>query len=80
MSGASFARRCTAVLIASIMILSVYMPHCVCDEENYIVELKVVRSITEEGKKLGPKDFFMGGTSLLSSNLRVMTRNSSGQP
>lgn len=53
--------RCTAVLVASMMVLSVYMPHGGYDEENYIAELEIVMIIIEEVKKMGAKDFFING-------------------
>ena len=45
--------RCTAVLIASMVILPVDMPHGGYDELNSIVELEVVKIIIEEGKRMG---------------------------
>ena len=53
--------RCTAVLVASMMILSVYMPHGGYDEENCIAELEIVKIIIEEGKKMEAKEFFICG-------------------
>ena len=53
--------RCTAILVGSMMILSVYMSHGGYDEENYIAELEIVKIIMEERKKMGAKDFFIGG-------------------
>ena len=53
--------RYTAILISTVMILSVCMPHGRYDEENYIAELEIVKIIMEEGQKMGAKDFFIGG-------------------
>ena len=43
------------------MIFSVNMPHNGYDEEDCSTELEVVRIITEEGKAICAKDFFIGG-------------------
>ena len=43
------------------MILSVCTPHGGYDKENYITELETVKVIMVEGKKVGAKDFFIGG-------------------
>jgi endonuclease/exonuclease/phosphatase family metal-dependent hydrolase len=53
--------RCTAILVGSFMLLSVYMPHSGLDEEDYIEALEVVRTTLVEGKKAGATDFFIGG-------------------
>ena len=53
--------RCTAVLIGSMMVLSVSMPHGGYDEEEYITELEFVKIIMEEVKRMGVKDFLIGG-------------------
>ena len=53
--------RFTAILVGSTMILSVYMPHSGCDEEEYIATLEAVRDVMGEGKHLGAMDFFIGG-------------------
>ena len=53
--------RVTAILVGSMMILSVYMPHSGCDEEDYIKTLEVVRDIMSEGKTMGAADFLIGG-------------------
>ena len=47
--------RCTAILVWSMMILSVFLPHSVCDGEDHITELEVVRIIMEEEKDMGAK-------------------------
>ena len=51
--------RCTAVLVGSMMILSLYVPHGGYDEEDYITEVEVVKIIMEE--EMGAKDCFIGG-------------------
>ena len=51
--------RCTAVLIGSLMFLSIYMPHGGYDAENCITEFERVNMI-EEGKALEVKDFLIG--------------------
>ena len=46
------------MLVDVMMILSVYLPHSGYDEEDYFATLEAVRSIMDEGKKLGEVDFF----------------------
>ena len=52
--------RCTATMVGTSMLLSVYMPHSGYDEEDYIVALETVRSVLNEGKKMGAADFYIG--------------------
>ena len=49
--------RYSAVLIGSLMMLSVYMPRGGYDGEDFFTELELV----EEGKRMGVKDFPIGG-------------------
>ena len=73
--------RCTAVLIDSVMMLSVYMPHGGYDEEkNYIAELEIVKIIMEEGKNGSQGLLFVGGDLNIelklegvNGNFRVLT-------
>ena len=53
--------RCTAILVGSMMLLTEYMPHSGCDEEDYIEALETVRAIPTEGRKVGAVDFFHDG-------------------
>ena len=53
--------RCTAILVGSSMLLSVYMPHSGCDEEDYTEALETVRIIVTDGRKAGTVDFYIGG-------------------
>ena len=54
--------RCTAILVASMMILSVYFPHGGHDEEDHVTALEGVGVIMEKGREQWtPKDFFTGG-------------------
>ena len=53
--------RVTAILVGSMMILSVYMLHSGCDEEDYIMMIEAVRDIMSEGKSMGTVDYFIGG-------------------
>ena len=43
------------------MILSGFLPHGGYDEEDYITELEVGKTIMEEGRAMGALDFFIGG-------------------
>ena len=43
--------RCTAILVGSTMLLSVYKPRSGCDEVEYIEALESVRATPMEGKK-----------------------------
>ena len=45
--------RCTAILVGSSMLLSVYMPHSGRDEEDYIEALETVRNVMTEGRMAG---------------------------
>ena len=51
----------TAVLLGSMMILSVFVPHGGYDEENYIAELEIVKIVMEKGGQITAEDFFNGG-------------------
>ena len=53
--------RCTAILVGSTMLLSVYMPHSGRDEVDYIEPPELVRATLMEGKRMGAVDFFIGG-------------------
>ena len=53
--------RCTAILVGSAMLLSVYMPHSGREEEDYIEALETVRVTLTEGKRAGAVDFFICG-------------------
>ena len=46
--------RCTAILVGSTMLLSVYMPHSGRDEVDYIEALESVRRTLMEGKREVP--------------------------
>ena len=63
--------RCTAILVGSITILSVYVPYSWYDEEGYITALEVVSIIMEEGKAMGPRTSSLAAISTSSSSLRV---------
>ena len=54
-------------MVASIMILSVYMPHGVA-------ELEIVKFIMEEGWRREAKDFFIGGDFNTVGELRLAGR------
>ena len=54
------SERCTAILVGSPMLLSVYMLHSGNDEEDYIETLEKVRGIITKGKMAGPVDFHIG--------------------
>ena len=49
--------RCTAILLGSTMLLSVYMPHSGLDEVHCVEALESVRALME-GKRMGAVDFF----------------------
>ena len=70
--------RCTAILVASMMILSVYMPHGGYDEENYIAELEIVKIIREEGTNRDQGLLHWRGLQTSSSNLRVVCEEFQG--
>ena len=53
--------RCTAVMVGSTMLLSVYMPHSGRDEEDFIEALATVRSTLTEKSKAVAVVFFTGG-------------------
>ena len=48
--------RCTAILVATMMILSVYLPHGGYDEEDHVALLQGVRVIMEEVKGTGRQE------------------------
>ena len=50
--------RCTAILVGSTMLLSVYMPRSGRDEVDYIEALGSVRATLMEGKRMVAVDFF----------------------
>ena len=50
--------RCSAILVGSKKLLSVYMPHSGGDEVDYIEALESVRDTLMEGKRMGAVDFF----------------------
>ena len=52
--------RCKAILVVSLMILSVHMPHGGCVVEDYTEKLEVVKIIMEEGREMVAK-YFIGG-------------------
>ena len=56
--------RVTAILFGFMMILSVYMPHSGCDEDDYITTLELVRDIMGQGKKMGAVDFIGGDINI----------------
>ena len=54
--------RCTAILVGSTMLFSVYMPHSGRDEVDYIEVLESVRATLMEGKRMGALDFLTAVT------------------
>ena len=60
--------RCTASMIGSMMVLSVYMPHGGFDEEEYITEIALVKIIMDDRNKMGPKISSFAAISTLSSH------------
>ena len=50
--------RCTAILVGSTMLLSVYMPHSVRDDLDHIEALESVRATPMEGKRMGAVQLF----------------------
>ena len=55
------SERCTAILVGSTMLLSVFMPHSGCDEVDCIEAFESVRATLTEGKRAGAVDFFICG-------------------
>ena len=53
--------RCTAILVATTMLLSVYMPHSGYDEVDYIEALESVRATLTAERREGAVDFSIGG-------------------
>ena len=62
-------KRCTAILVGTMMLLSVYMPHSGHGEVDYIEALESVRATLMKGKKMGPLDFFIVGDCKLKLGL-----------
>ena len=62
--------RCTAIMVGSTLLLSVYMPHSGRDEEDYIEALETVRATLTEGKTAGAVDFLFAVTSILNLGYR----------
>ena len=56
--------RCTAIVVGSTLLLSVYMPQRGRDEEDYIEALETVRATLIEGKRAGAVDFFIGDLNI----------------
>ena len=52
--------RCTAIMVETMMLLSVFLPHSGRDEEDYIEAFDTVRATLMEEKKQGAIDFFTG--------------------
>ena len=50
--------RCTAILVGSTMLFSVFMPRSGRDEVEYIEALELVRATLTEGKRMGAVVFF----------------------
>ena len=69
-----WGERCRAILVASMMILSVYLPHGGHDEEDHVTALEGVGVIVEEGRAIDAKDFSTDGVSTSRSNSRVGAR------
>ena len=65
---------CTAIIVGAMMILSVCLPHSGYDEDDYFGTLEAVRSIMDEGKKLGAVDFSSVVASTLNSSLSQATK------
>ena len=53
--------RCTARKVGSTILLSVYILHSGCDEEDHIEALETVRATVTEGRKAGGRRFLFGG-------------------
>ena len=58
------SERCTAILLVSTMLLSVYMPQCGRDEVDYIEALESVRRTLMEGKREIAEDEYRGQDSI----------------
>ena len=58
-----------SILVALLMIMSVYLPHGGYAEERSVAVLEDIRRIVEEARALGGKDFFIGGDTNIELKL-----------
>ena len=63
--------RCTAILVGTTVLLSVYMAHSGYDEADSIEALESVRAAVTEGKRKGAVDSFIGGDLNLELKLDI---------
>ena len=71
-------QRCTAILVGSSMLLAFFLPHSGHDEEDYIATLETVRSIMNEGRKMGAVDVLIRGDINIELKLETLPRGPPG--